>query len=189
MSPDGSLAFAAVVLFRNFGRAAGASLLQVGWALMRIGIPLAQLCNEHFSGARERVLLKNIAYLGALTALLDVDMAVVEALLQETYGRKKALLDSNFTAIRLGHDYAREHCECPLPIRLEPRELTSNHILIDGNTAAAHVACAWMTGHSRRGSRWLRFVCSRIESNAAPNTSFWRWSNAPLPIRTGRAPA
>ena len=107
-----------------------------------IGIPLAQLCNEHFSGARERVLLKNIAYLGALTALLDVDMAVVEALLQETYGRKKALLDSNFAAIRLGHDYAREHCECPLPIRLEPRELTSDHILIDGNTAAA-LGCLW----------------------------------------------
>ena len=44
-------------------------------------------------------------------------------------------------------------------------------------------------GHSRRGSRWLRRVCSRIESSAAPKTSFWRWSNAPLPTRTGRAPA
>ena len=31
-------------------------------------------------------------------------------------------------------------------------------------------------------------VCRRIESSTAPNTSFWRWSNAPLPIRTGRAP-
>ena len=40
-------------------------------------------------------------------------------------------------------------------------------------------------GHSRRGSRWLRRVCSRIESSTAPKTSFWRWSNAPLPIRTG----
>ena len=40
-----------------------------------------------------------------------------------------------------------------------------------------------------RGSRWLRRVCSRIESSTAPNTSFWRWSKAPLPMRTGRAPA
>ena len=40
-------------------------------------------------------------------------------------------------------------------------------------------------GHSRRGRRSLRRVCSRIESSTAPNTSFWRWSNAPLPIRTG----
>ena len=110
--------------------------------IQRIGMPLAQLCNERFSGARERVLLKNIAYLGALTALLDVDMGVVEALLQETYGRKKALLDSNFTAMRLGHDYARDHFTCPLPIRLEPRDLTGDHILIDGNTAAA-LGCLW----------------------------------------------
>src|SRR5207237_785363 len=27
------------------------------------------------------------------------------------------------------------------------------------------------------------------ESSAAPKTSFWRWSNAPFPIRTGLAPA
>jgi hypothetical protein len=32
-------------------------------------------------------------------------------------------------------------------------------------------------------------VWSRIESSTAPNTSFWRWSKAPFPIRTGRAPA
>jgi hypothetical protein len=44
-------------------------------------------------------------------------------------------------------------------------------------------------GHSRRGSRSLRRVWSNMESSTAPNTSFWRWSNAPLPIRTGRAPA
>ncbi|HEX9106929.1 MAG TPA: 2-oxoacid:acceptor oxidoreductase family protein, partial [Longimicrobiales bacterium] len=108
----------------------------------RLPIPLALLCNERFTGARERVLLKNIAYLGALTALLDVDMGVVEALLQETYGRKKALLESNFAAMRLGHDYAREHFDCPLPFRLEPRDLTGDHILIDGNTAAA-LGCLW----------------------------------------------
>ena len=44
-------------------------------------------------------------------------------------------------------------------------------------------------GQSRRGSRSLRRVCSRIESSAAPKTSFCRWSKAPLPTRTGLAPA
>jgi 2-oxoglutarate/2-oxoacid ferredoxin oxidoreductase subunit alpha len=107
-----------------------------------LGVPLAAMCNEHFQGARERILMKNIAYLGALTALLDVDMATVEELLQQTYGRKKALLDSNFKAVRLGHDYARAHFDCPLPIRLEKRDLTREHVLIDGNTAAA-LGCVW----------------------------------------------
>lgn len=101
-----------------------------------LGAPLAQLCNERFEGARTRILLKNIAYAGVLAALLDMDLEVVDALLTETYGRKKALLDSNFEAVRLGYDYAREHFDCPLPFRLEPMDETRGHILIDGNTAA-----------------------------------------------------
>src|SRR5690606_18363533 len=38
-----------------------------------IGIPFAALCNQRLTGARERILMKNIAYVGALSALLDVD--------------------------------------------------------------------------------------------------------------------
>ncbi len=102
-----------------------------------LGVPLARLCNEHFEGARVRILLKNIAYSGVLAALLQLEMDVVEGLLEETYGRKKALLDSNFEAVRLGYDYAKEHFDCPLPTRLERLDATAGHILIDGNTAAA----------------------------------------------------
>jgi 2-oxoglutarate ferredoxin oxidoreductase subunit alpha len=102
-----------------------------------LGVPLAQMCNEHFEGARARILLKNIAYSGVLAALFDMDLAVIDGLLQETYGRKKALLDSNFEAVRLGYDYAKAHFDCPLPFRLEPMDETRDHILIDGNTATA----------------------------------------------------
>jgi 2-oxoglutarate/2-oxoacid ferredoxin oxidoreductase subunit alpha len=102
-----------------------------------LGVPLAQLCNERFQGTRARILLKNIAYAGVLGALLDMDLEVMDALLQETYGRKKALLDSNFEAVRLGWDHAKAHLPCPLPFRLAPMEATRDHIIIDGNTAAA----------------------------------------------------
>jgi 2-oxoglutarate ferredoxin oxidoreductase subunit alpha len=36
-----------------------------------IGIPLSRLCNENFEGVRARILMKNIAYVGAIAALLD----------------------------------------------------------------------------------------------------------------------
>ena len=39
-----------------------------------LGIPFGQLCNDTFNGDRERTLMKNIAYAGALAALLDIDM-------------------------------------------------------------------------------------------------------------------
>ena len=102
-----------------------------------LGVPLADLCLEHFDGARERILMKNIAYVGALSALLDIDVEVVEGLLAETFAKKQKLLDSNFLAVRLGRDFALEHFECPLPVRLEQRDLTGDKILVDGNTAAA----------------------------------------------------
>jgi 2-oxoglutarate ferredoxin oxidoreductase subunit alpha len=81
--------------------------------------------------------MKNIAYAGALAALLNIDMDVVQAMLEEKFGRKKHLLESNHKAIRLGYDYARTHYACPLPFHLQRMDATSGHILMDGNTAAA----------------------------------------------------
>jgi 2-oxoglutarate ferredoxin oxidoreductase subunit alpha len=102
-----------------------------------LGVPLAKLCNESFSGPRERILMKNIAYAGALAALVEMDMEIIRELLTQTYSKKKTLLDSNFLAVQLGYDYARENFDCPLPIRLERMDATRDSILIDGNTAAA----------------------------------------------------
>jgi 2-oxoglutarate/2-oxoacid ferredoxin oxidoreductase subunit alpha len=102
-----------------------------------LGIPLAEMCNEKFAGARERILMKNIAYAGALAALLDMDPAIIRTLLTEKYSRKPSLMDSNQQAVALGFDYAKANFPCPLPIRLQALDKTKDAILIDGNTAAA----------------------------------------------------
>src|SRR5690242_2653062 len=102
-----------------------------------LGVPLAAMCNDAFGEPRERILMKYIAYAGVLCALLDIDMKVIDQLLLEKYGKKKALQDSNHKALRLGYDYAIEHLQCPLPIRLQQMDATGGHILIDGNTATA----------------------------------------------------
>jgi 2-oxoglutarate ferredoxin oxidoreductase subunit alpha len=101
-----------------------------------VGIPLSKMCNEHFDGARARILMKNIAYVGALAALLDIDLDVITALLEETFAKKKHLVTSNLEAIRLGYDYTKEHFPCPLPVRVAPLDKTKGHVIIDGNTAA-----------------------------------------------------
>jgi len=101
-----------------------------------LGIPLSRMCNEHFQGARTRILMKNIAYVGALAALLQIDLDVITQLLQETFASKKHLADANMEAIMLGYDYAVENFQCPLPNALVPMDKTKGHIIIDGNTAA-----------------------------------------------------
>jgi len=101
-----------------------------------LGIPLSSMCNEAFESARAKVLMKNVAYVGALVALLNIDMDVVKTLLEETFGTKPHLMDANMQAIKMGYDYATEHFSCPLPLQLEKMDKTAGHVLVDGNTTA-----------------------------------------------------
>ncbi|HEY4658444.1 MAG TPA: 2-oxoacid:acceptor oxidoreductase subunit alpha, partial [Gemmatimonadaceae bacterium] len=102
-----------------------------------LGVPFGKMCVEAFERDRDRTLLRNIAYAGALAALLAMDMDVINAALNEKFGRKKALLDANFRAVRLGYEYAHAHFRCPLPFHLRRMNATADSILLDGNTASA----------------------------------------------------
>ena len=101
-----------------------------------LGVPLAQMCLENFEEPRERILMKNIAYAGALVALLGIDMDIVAELLAEKFARNEALRDSNQTALAPRATTTRGRTStCPLPFRLETMDANGDSILIDGNTA------------------------------------------------------
>src|SRR5205814_1816789 len=102
-----------------------------------IGVPLTAICNAEYTDARQRQLFKNIIYLGALSALLDIDPTEIERLFAEQYKGKEALLDSNRKALAMGRDYALANFACPLTLRVERRDKVGNRIFIDGNSAAA----------------------------------------------------
>jgi 2-oxoglutarate/2-oxoacid ferredoxin oxidoreductase subunit alpha len=102
-----------------------------------IGIPLSQICNDNFDGARARILMKNITYVGAVAALLNIDMEVVNVLLKENFAKKGALLEMNYKAIKLGYDYAQENFDCPLNIQFDKMNGTDGYFMIEGNQAAA----------------------------------------------------
>jgi 2-oxoglutarate ferredoxin oxidoreductase subunit alpha len=100
-------------------------------------VPLARMSRESFDKPREQILMKNIAYAGALAALLDIDTKVVDQLLEEKYGAKQAMMRSNHKAFALGYEYAKANFSCPLPFRLQPMTGAGDAILVDGNTATA----------------------------------------------------
>lgn len=102
-----------------------------------LGVPLAEMCNQTFDHPRTRILMKNVAYLGTLVALLDIDRDAVRALLEEIFATKPKLVDANLQAIDLGYQYAKEHFDTPLPTRVVRMDKTAGHIIIDGNSAAA----------------------------------------------------
>jgi 2-oxoglutarate ferredoxin oxidoreductase subunit alpha len=100
-------------------------------------LPMMEIAMHHYSDPRQRQLFKNIIYVGALSALLDIEFAVLEGIVQGQFKKKEKLIAPNIKALELGRQYALEHYDCPLGLRLERRDLVGDSIIIDGNTACA----------------------------------------------------
>lgn len=102
-----------------------------------IGIPLMEICNREFTDARQRQLFKNIVYVGALAALLDLDTEVIKGLFSDQFKGKERLIEPNMKALGLGFDYIKNHFNREFSLRIEKRDFTKGHMMIDGNSAAA----------------------------------------------------
>ena len=102
-----------------------------------VGMPLTAIANDTYTDPRQRQLFKNIIYVGALSALLDVDPGVIAELIGEQYKGKEALLKPNVHALQLGRDYALAKLACPLGIRVKRADAVGRKIFIEGNNAAA----------------------------------------------------
>lgn len=100
-----------------------------------IGLPLTRICNEEYTDPRQRQLFKNVIYVGALAALLDIDFAVLTALVGDQFKGKEKLVLPNIHALELGHQYAKANYECPIGIRVQKSDKVGDKILLDGNTA------------------------------------------------------
>ena len=114
-----------------------------------IGVPLTALCNDRYVLPRERQLFKNIVYVGALAALLGMDIAVIEQLLAEQFASKPKLIAANVEALEMGRAYAATHL-APLDLRVRRADKVGDRVYIEGNMAAALGAvyggatvCAW----------------------------------------------
>jgi len=115
-----------------------------------LGVPIAEMCAAKWKDTRQRQLFKNMVYVGALTALLDMDLKVLESTVADQLKGKEKLVAANMEAIALGREYALKHFDCPLPIRLRHAEGAKGKILVTGNDAAGLGAlyagatvCAW----------------------------------------------
>ncbi len=100
-----------------------------------LGLPLTEICNREYKEPRLRQLFKNVIYVGALAALVDIDFEVLKKLVADQFEEKKKLIAPNVHALELGYNYARKHFPCPLGLRLKACDKTGDSILLDGNTA------------------------------------------------------
>ena len=115
-----------------------------------IGMPIATLLLPEFSDLKQRGLFKNIVYLGALSALLNIEFEVITGMVAKQYRGKDDLIAPNIHALELGRSYALEYLNGPIEYQVRRSSANGDKILIDGNTAAALGAlyggatvCAW----------------------------------------------
>jgi len=102
-----------------------------------VGVPLTEISNREYSDPRQRQLFRNIIYVGALSALLDIEMRELEKLIGEQFEGKDKLIAPNIRALHLGREYATANFECPIGLRVRRASAVGERIFLDGNTAAA----------------------------------------------------
>lgn len=102
-----------------------------------IGIPLTLLCNDAFDNPKMRPLLKNIIYVGALAALLDMELQVLIDSLVRQFRKNPKLAEPNVRALQLGYDYARQHHPDTCQLKIRRCDRVGDAIIMDGNSAVA----------------------------------------------------
>lgn len=100
-----------------------------------IGIPMIGICMRLYQDPRQRQLFKNMIYVGALAALLDIELDVVKGIIADEFAKKPKLIEPNVQAMMEGVKYIQANYSFPLGIRVERRDLVGDSIVIDGNTA------------------------------------------------------
>ncbi|HWA12917.1 MAG TPA: 2-oxoacid:acceptor oxidoreductase subunit alpha [Burkholderiales bacterium] len=145
-----------------------------------IGVPLTEMCNREYSDPRQRQLFKNIIYVGALAALLDMDLAEIEKLIGEQFKGKDKLIAPNVHALHMGRDYAKANFECPIGLRVRRASAVGDRIFIDGNASAAlgcvyggATVAAWypITPSSSMAEAFAR-QCRGLRTDADGNNRF-----------------
>ena len=140
-----------------------------------IGVPLTEITNKVYADPRQRQLFKNIVSLGALSALIGLDPAVIEKLLGEQFRGRDKLIAANVEALHLGRDWLQRNLSWPIGLTLRHADTVGDHIFIDGNSAAALGAvyggatvCAWypITPSTSLAEAFTRY-CGRMRIDKA----------------------
>jgi 2-oxoglutarate ferredoxin oxidoreductase subunit alpha len=103
-----------------------------------IGFPANKLVTKLVPASPLRAKQRNMVYVGALAYLFGIDMSVIKAVLEDTFGKKPVVIESNLVCIDAGYQYCKDQGFKQNIARLEPiANGNKGKIITEGNTAAA----------------------------------------------------
>jgi len=115
-----------------------------------LGVPLTELCVSEFSNPKQRLLFKNLGYVGVLCSILEMDKDIYISLINEQFKGKEKLIEPNVKALEIGYSYAENNFKDICKIKVHKSNKTDGLILTSGNDAAGlgcvyggATVCAW----------------------------------------------
>jgi 2-oxoglutarate ferredoxin oxidoreductase subunit alpha len=99
--------------------------------------PAKQLAKDSASPANLRDYVANMAYVGVLAHMLDIDMQKIREALEYHFDNKEKPIAINMGVIEAAHAWSVANLKKTDPYRVEPMDKTSGYVMADGNTAAA----------------------------------------------------
>ena len=113
-------------------------------------IPLTKLCVQEFSNPKQRLLFKNLGYVGLLASILEMDKEIYVSLIEEQFKGKEKLIEPNVKALNIGYKHAEDNFKDFCEIKVKNSNKTEGLILTSGNDAAGlgcvyggATVCAW----------------------------------------------
>ncbi|MFL7813644.1 MAG: 2-oxoacid:acceptor oxidoreductase subunit alpha [Anaerolineales bacterium] len=102
-----------------------------------VAMPVKNILREAKPHKDLRKFVANMVYVGVLANLLGIELEPIKAALEFHFKGKANPVEFNMSVIQLSYQWAEETLKLELPWRIEPKDLTENFILVDGNTAGA----------------------------------------------------
>ena len=103
-----------------------------------LGVPANKLVAKLVPASPLRAKQRNMIYVGALSYLFGIDMEIIKAVLEDTFGNKPAVIESNLGCINAGYQHMKENGAKQNIARLQviPNG-NKGKIVTEGNTACA----------------------------------------------------
>jgi 2-oxoglutarate ferredoxin oxidoreductase subunit alpha len=107
-------------------------------SLQYVGVPAWNLVKEHIKAPQLRAKQRNMVYVGALAQLFGLPLEIIKEVLEDVFGSKPVVIESNMLCIELGYGHMEDAGARQEVSRLEPiPQGNENKIMTEGNTAAA----------------------------------------------------
>lgn len=100
-------------------------------------MPVKQIARAANVSPALRDYIANMVYVGVLAQLLGIEMETIKQALSFHFKGKKEAIDSNFSTIKAGAEWAAQNLKKSDPYSVARMDSTSGYVMADGNTAAA----------------------------------------------------